>query len=259
MRNLTDLVIVGAGPAGLMAAKTAAEMGLKVTVIEKKKEISKIRRACCAQFVMDNGYENEFLQIQDGKIMFTRNNFSVPYTGRIVNVKNSFYYSPSGHKIHIAHSDGSPLAIKFDKGQLLQNIMDECEKLGVKFITETLAYGGTDLGNSVKLDLKYKEKTSTIEAKKLIIAEGVNAKLTDIFGLNNGRSLFGTPFVLLYTIEKTCDFEPESWLQYYGSVYHPFAEIIVGPTLEGNDTIELTIVGNKNISRKHYKEQPVEK
>ncbi|AEY67242.1 NAD(P)/FAD-dependent oxidoreductase [Clostridium sp. BNL1100] len=247
MKNLIDLVVVGAGPAGLMTAKTAAEMGLKVVIIEKKREISKIRRACCAQFVMDDGYENEFLQIQDGKVVFTRNKFDLPYTGHLVEVVNNYHYSPNGHRIHFAHPDGRPFAIKFDKGQLLQDLWEDCERLGVELRSETLAYGGTDTGNSVRLELKSKGNTSSIEAKRLVIAEGANAKLTDIFGLNKGRGLFGTPFVLIYTIEKTYGFEPGSWNQYYGSAYHPYGEIIVAPSLEENDTIELTIVGNKQL------------
>lgn len=247
MNSIIDLVIVGAGPSGLMAAKTAAEMGLKVTIIEKKKEINKIKRACCAQFVMDDGYENEFLQIKDGKVLFTKNNFSIPYTGRLKNVNNTYHYSPSGHRIHFAHPDGRPSAIKFDKGQLLQEIFDECEKLGVDLRLETLACGGQDMGDYVKLDLKSKGVTSSINAKKLILAEGAHANLTDTFGLNSGRSLFGVPFVLLYTIENTHGFEPKSWIQYYGSVYHPFAEVIVGPTLEDDNTIEMTIMGNSKM------------
>jgi len=39
-----DLAIVGAGPAGLMAAKTAAEKGLKVALIEKKSNVSTVTR-----------------------------------------------------------------------------------------------------------------------------------------------------------------------------------------------------------------------
>lgn len=56
MENMIDLIVVGAGPAGLMTAKRAAELGLKVTVIEMKKDITHVKHACSAQFVMDNYY-----------------------------------------------------------------------------------------------------------------------------------------------------------------------------------------------------------
>jgi digeranylgeranylglycerophospholipid reductase len=45
-----DLIIVGAGPAGLMAAKTAGEEGLKVAVLERKNDITKVRRCCAGAF-----------------------------------------------------------------------------------------------------------------------------------------------------------------------------------------------------------------
>ena len=78
MAKTYDLVIVGAGPTGLMAAKRAAEKGLQVVVIERKKDVSVIRRACCSHFVMDAGYEGEALLVTDGKIVFPRNRFEVP-------------------------------------------------------------------------------------------------------------------------------------------------------------------------------------
>jgi len=34
-----DVIVVGGGPGGLMAAKTAAENGLKVLLIERKKDV----------------------------------------------------------------------------------------------------------------------------------------------------------------------------------------------------------------------------
>ena len=246
MKNMIDLVVVGAGPAGLMAAKTAAEMGLKVIIVEKKRDIKQVRRACCAQFVMDDGYENEFLRIQDGKVLFTRNGFNLPYTGRLENITNNYHYSPNGHRIHFAHPDGRPFAIKFDKGQLLCDLWKYCEKLGVELRSETLAYGGSDAGDHVKVDIKSHGNCSVIEARKLIIAEGANANLTGVFGLNNGRALFGTPFVLMYFIEGTHGFEPRSWNQFYGRAYHPGAEIIVESSLE-SDIVELTIVGTKKM------------
>ena len=39
-----DLIVVGGGPGGLMAAKTAAEDGLKVLLIERERNITEINR-----------------------------------------------------------------------------------------------------------------------------------------------------------------------------------------------------------------------
>ena len=66
-----DIAVVGAGPAGLMAAKTAAEHGLRTVLIEKRKDVSKITRACCQQFIMDENFQGETIRIAKGKIIFT--------------------------------------------------------------------------------------------------------------------------------------------------------------------------------------------
>ena len=53
MAKKYDLIVVGGGPGGLMAAKTAAEDGLKVLLIERKKDITEINRACTQIFYID--------------------------------------------------------------------------------------------------------------------------------------------------------------------------------------------------------------
>lgn len=247
MENMIDLVVVGAGPAGLMTAKRAAELGLKVTVIEIKKDITHVKRACSAQFVTDEGYENETVKIEDNKIIFTKNGFYINYTGPLLNIIDNYHHSPCGHKIHLAHLDHRPFAIKFDKGHLLGDLWKDCEKLGVELRLETIAYGGEDLGDHVRVNIKSHKKTSSILAKKLVIAEGVTAKLTGVFGLNKGRAHYGTPLVFSCIMEGTTGFEPQSWNQFYGSEYHPFAEIMIESAIEGNDAIELTIMGTKDL------------
>ncbi|MBW1853658.1 MAG: FAD-dependent monooxygenase, partial [Deltaproteobacteria bacterium] len=74
-----DVSIVGAGPAGLMAAKMAAEHGLKVILIEKRKDIAKVTRACCQHFIMDEDYEKEGIKVDGEKIIFPHNDFEVNY------------------------------------------------------------------------------------------------------------------------------------------------------------------------------------
>ncbi len=247
MNNIIDLIIVGAGPAGLMAAKTAAEMGIKVVIIEKSKNFDHLKRACSAQIILDDGYENELVHINSGTIMFERNKFEVKYSGALVNVTNKYYFSPSGYKIHFANPDRKPFAVKFDKNKLLQDLYKECEILGVDLRMSTLAYGGADMGDHVRIDLKSNDKFYSLKAKKVIIAEGVNAKLTGIFGLNQNRKLYATAHVVKYILEGVSGYIPNSWNLYYGKAYHSNAAVIIGPSLYGDDTVELTLSGSANM------------
>jgi digeranylgeranylglycerophospholipid reductase len=51
MTRKYDVIVIGAGPAGLMAAKTAAEDGLKVALLERKTSIAEVTRACAMMFL----------------------------------------------------------------------------------------------------------------------------------------------------------------------------------------------------------------
>ena len=55
MSTKYDLVVVGAGPAGLTAAKVAAESGLSVAVLERKDTIHEILRMCGMMLVTLSG------------------------------------------------------------------------------------------------------------------------------------------------------------------------------------------------------------
>ncbi len=111
----------------------------------------------------------------------------------------------------------------------------------------TLAYGGTDLGDHVQLNLRSENNHYTLEAKKLVIAEGANAQLTGVFGLNENRNLFATAHVVKYILEGVEGYEPQSWNLYYGKAYHSNAAVIIGPSLYGDSTVELTLSGNSKI------------
>ena len=240
---MQDLIVIGAGPAGLMAAYTAAKQGLKVTIVEMKKDITRINRACSAQLVLDDGYEGETLKIGDKKLIFTKNGFEVPYKGKLVPIQHNYMYSPKGHRVAFEYEDLHPTAMKFDKTELLRGLLEQCENAGVEVLNGTLAKGGTDAGSSVKVKVLDASGEHELEAKKLIIAEGVNRKLTSNFGLNAGFQAMGTPLVCEYTLEGTVNVPHNSWAQYYGNAYHPFFEVMVGESTESDDALEFTIMG----------------
>jgi len=240
-----DVAIVGAGPGGLMAAKTAAQNGLKTVLIEKRKDISKITRACCEQFIMDDNYSGDTLEVGKEEIFFTRNNFRVRYTGPQMAVTDKFYISPAGKKIHFAYEDRRPIVIKFDKGYLMEELLAEGLELGVTYVPASVVYAAEDSGSGVKLSITSRGKHTTLSAKKLIAADGVNSGVAGTLGLNRGRRLFATALSIVYFMEGIAVFEKTALKTYFGRSYRGLAPVMIGPSIHDEKVGYVICTGNK--------------
>ena len=80
-----ECVIIGAGPAGSLAAKELAERGIETLVIERKQEIGPPKR--CAEGVTIRGLEIVGIKINQKCIAG--------------DIKGAFLYSPSGKKVEM--------------------------------------------------------------------------------------------------------------------------------------------------------------
>lgn len=239
-----DVAIIGAGPAGLMAAKTAAEKGLKVVLVEQKKDVSHITRACCEQLIMDENFQGETVRFTDGQWVFTKNGFTIPYDGPVLNVIDKYFISPAGRTIHFAYPDKRPIVIKFDKGLLLQGLWEQCEKAGVAMMPSTIAGSADDQKERVKLSLVSSGKESSIDARKLIIGEGANAQRAGRLGINRERMHIMTALVVEYMVTGFKDYERSALKTYFGRSYGVTAPLPTGPTLLGDDVAYFVVGGS---------------
>ncbi len=242
---MKDVVIIGGGPGGLLAAKTAVENGLSAVVIEMKQSYDKLRRACSQQFILDDDYEGEGVEVCDGYLNFPKSGFTVPYTGKLVPVYNKYYHSPKNKVMRFARNDGKePFSYKFDKQYMLKELYNICSDMGVEFMLGTTAAGGRDNGDYVEVDIKTSEGTGVVKGKKLIIAEGANAALCAKFGLNENRPHIASALTVKYIMSGISGVENNSWNLYYGRAYKSNAAIIIGPSLYGDGIYEVTVTGD---------------
>jgi len=200
MAKKYDLIVVGGGPAGLMAAKTAAEDGLKVLLIERKKNITEVQRLC-GQFTaisfinvsgkLKYGY-TEPLHLEVGtdktRVHFPALGFSIDYDGPLRPYLRYMYFSPSGY--HVYREKNRFFGFFWEKESLLAGLLSSV-KAGAEVMTETIAMGAENTPDGVKIFVRGKSGEQTLEAKRAIAADGHGSKIVESLGLNEKRRALG--------------------------------------------------------------------
>jgi flavin-dependent dehydrogenase len=210
-----DVIVIGGGPAGLMAARTAKREGLKVLLVEQKKEITKIRRSCAQALATAPGYNGETVTVEGKKIIFHINDFSIKYHGSWLDIKNFFHISPNGSKI-IVERDETPVGKIFNKEVLLQELLSEVEQSGCELENETMGIKAENTSGEVVVTLEQKGKQKEVRARIAIAADGINSRIVQSLGLNKNRKFFGTPRVVSYVLEGVHSPYPNTFMLFFG-------------------------------------------
>jgi len=222
-----DLVVVGGGPGGLMAAKQAAEDGLKVVLVERKKNITEVTRACAQIFYIrklsasktgmhGDGYiEPVGVEIDDykAKLLFPGPGFSLDFTGALKPYINWIEVSPSKNVVY--RRKNYIWGFYYDKEAFLVSLLDSAKKAGAEIVPETIGMGAENTPDGVKMRVRGKSGEQTLEARKAIAADGVSSLIVESVGLNKKRKTLGPPMGMVeYELEGTeIDLPSCSWIQ----------------------------------------------
>ncbi len=201
-----DLIIVGGGPAGLEAAKTAAGNGLRVALVERKSDPALVQRACAQMFLMNmDSFYNEHMHFsrQSGRWVFPVNNFSVSYGGDYREFNACHFIAPNAvDRIEIgdyeanASGGGSP-AVVFDKGALLAGLYEEGRAAGVDYYLERNVTAASQVSGGVQVVTAEGDR---ITGTFCIAADGINSRLARLSGLNRQRTFLFTAGSVSYYV-----------------------------------------------------------
>jgi len=230
MAKRYDVIVVGAGPAGAMAAKTAGENGLRTALLDMKTNLSVVRR-CCSQTLlpMNEDYLGERMSFngKNGHFSFLRNGLSFKYDGPYQNIYAFHIYSLGGSCLKFGEAsvrkkmgDQGRICIGIDKGLLLKGLLKQATNNGVEIFPGTMVTDLKKEGDAVKVICKNK----TFEGTFVIAADGANSRIAQRLGFNKDRKYYSVMSVIESHMKGLKVPEP-------GTVFYIFSEANGAPTL----------------------------
>jgi len=196
MAKKYDVIVVGAGPAGFVAAKAAGENGLEVALLERKSDITVMDRACGQTLDSANEYLHHDLyrcNIRDKRISFPAHGFSVKYDGPYRHAYAWCMYSPGGNRIQAGvveeqkkKGDYGKITTVVDKEILFRCLLEEVKAYSVDVFPGVNVERVTSTADGVRAE----GSGQSFEGSYLIAADGINSRIAQMMGLNEGRTYY---------------------------------------------------------------------
>ena len=186
-----DVVIVGAGPGGSIAAKTATERGLDVLLVEKRQEIGVPVR--CAEGISKDALER-FVKV-DKKFI----------AAEVIGAK---IYAPDGTEITLTEKlAGNEVGYILERKIFDRHLVELAVKAGADVMVKTTAIGVERVGDRVKVKLRRMGEKLEVETKIVIGADGVESRVGKWFGIDTTLKLDEIESCVQYLMSGI-DFDP---------------------------------------------------
>ncbi len=229
MQNEYDIIVVGAGPAGTMAARFAAEMGVSVLVLEKDRDVGYPVR--CGEAVSKAGIE-EFIDSDPKFIASVINKFS--------------FIAPDDTEIIIPlEEEGYVLERRIFDYELAKS----ASEAGAGFLTRAYVNGLLfDNGRVSGVKFEHQGEQKSLTAKIVIAADGVESRVGRWAGLKTHIDFRDMESAVQITAAGINDINNDTCYFYFGKEYAPEGYFWVFP--KGNHSANIGLGVGGNIGKK---------
>ena len=236
MKTDYDVVVVGAGPAGSIAAKTAAENGLDVLLIEKRQEIGVPVR--CAEGVSKEAIQ-QFVEIDRRWI-----------AAEVVGAK---VYAPDGTEVIMGEEmAGNEVGFVLERKIFDRHLARLAAKAGADVVVKTTATGMERKNGVVEVSIRSMGEEYSVETKIVIGCDGVESRVGKWAGIDTTLKLGEIESCVQYLVTGI-DFDPEYTYFWVGKRIAPGGYIWLFPKGDGAANVGIGVLPSKaETSPKEY-------
>ncbi len=241
----TDVVIVGAGPAGSLCAKYLVKSGSRVLVVEKKQEIGVPKR--CAEAVDFSVFEK--VGIEPHPLWLIRRLY------------NAVLYAPNENKVRFGARTQLESGCIIERKVFEKHLAKEAICAGAKYWLKTTALNVLMESDQVRgVVVEHMGIEKRIMAKITIAADGVDSKIAKSAGMDSTNPLESYTSCFQYEMAGLRNIDEEAIHLYYGNTVAPGGYLWIFP--KGNSLanvgIGINVLTSPEKSAKHLLDSFIE-
>ncbi len=240
-RKKYDVIVIGAGPAGSVAARFAAEHGASVLILERDREPGIPVR--CAEGVSHDGIA-PFIDIDEKWIATT--------------IKKAKLVAPNGEELLM---ENNPTGYVLERRLFDTALCNLAAEFGAELLTKADAFDLFKEAGEIKgVKFTYRGKEEIVLCDVVIAADGVESRVGRWAGIKTDLPLEDMETSVMYQMTDI-DVDPDCCEFYFGNEIAPQGYLWVFPKSRTSANIGLGIAGSSALKKKpqFYLDQFVQK